>query len=92
MLLVEGITLFVSGAGLVTGLYAFRTVRTSPLRRPIAALVLLFSGFALDALFRLAFPVVLDLNVLRAITYTVVTGFVLLLVYFQVEVNAGVSR
>jgi len=87
--LTDGVALLVTGAGGGAGVHAFRTVGDSPLKRPIAALVLLFAGFAVNALLRIAIPGQIDPYVLRAITYTVVTVFVLLMVYFEMGVNAS---
>jgi len=88
----DGVVLLISGGGLVTAMFAFRTVGNSPLRRPVAALILLFTGLSLNSFLRLVFPNQLNPQVLRSVTYTVLAVFVLVMVYFQVNVDAGLIR
>ncbi|GAD53383.1 hypothetical protein MBEHAL_2143 [Halarchaeum acidiphilum MH1-52-1] len=85
-----GLALVVSSAGVIAGGFALRAVRRTPLERPIAALTLLFVGLALYHLLLLVYSTrSVDIEFVEAATYTTMTGFVLVMVYFQVHVDDG---
>ncbi|MFB6165488.1 MAG: hypothetical protein ABEJ31_10055 [Haloarculaceae archaeon] len=81
----------VSSAGAITAVFALRAVRKTPLEPPILALAVLFVGLTLYHLLLLVYPSYeMNLHLVKSITFTAMTGFVLLMIYLQTRIDDGV--